>query len=67
MLDKAKVMAKYWENYRMAIEDGHTEQAEDIAWDWTEQDMQHEFVRVKSQFHWQKVDEMNLALENKPC
>jgi hypothetical protein len=49
MLDKDKVLAKYRENYQMAIDDGHTEEASRIAWEWTWNDFENAFVAIKTQ------------------
>jgi hypothetical protein len=47
MLNDAAVLAKYRENYEMAIEDGHTENASKIAWIWTEEAILNSLFRIK--------------------
>jgi hypothetical protein len=47
-LDTDAVLGLYRENYVMAIEDGHTDNASKIAWEWTEQTVMDRFTSIKA-------------------
>ena len=61
MLDNDKVLKTYQENYQMAIEDGHGENSNRIAWEWTEEKLMHLFHRIKDQHHAAHQEAINLA------
>lgn len=61
MLDQDKVLVAYRANYEMAIEDGHTEDASKIAWEWTEEAIMRRFVQIKGQHEAAREDAVNKA------
>lgn len=38
------------QNYQVSIEDGHTDKADRVAWDWTEEQFSMLFQRIKQQY-----------------
>lgn len=61
MLDERKVRQAYQENYQMAIEDGHQDNARKVAWEWTEEAIQRQLAMIKDRQYWQHVDAVNKA------
>jgi hypothetical protein len=61
MLNEAEVLARYRENYEMAIEDGHAENASKVAWQWTEEEVMRRFVQIRGQHKAAQQEAVNLA------
>lgn len=58
------IREQYRMNYEMAIDDGHTDEAENIAWAWTEEAMTRQFHKVKGQHEAARQEAINLHLES---
>ena len=61
MLNTEQITQRYRDNYQMACEEGHQDEAERIAWDWTEQEMMRQFWRFKEQCQAAKQEAINKA------
>lgn len=55
------VRKQYRSNYHMVIEDGHTDEAERIAWEWTEEEFRSLFARIKDQYQAEHQEAINRA------
>lgn len=56
------ILARYDLNYEMAVDDGHTDEASDIAWQWTEEEYIRMFHKVKGQKEAERQEAISLHL-----
>jgi hypothetical protein len=64
MLSKDKTIQTYQENYQLAWEDGHMDKASEVAWMWTEEELNALFQSAKSQYNAQREEAINKAFYN---
>lgn len=55
------ILARYDLNYSIAVEDGHEEEANNVAWEWTEEEFISQFHKTKGQKQAQQQEEINNA------
>ena len=61
MLDNAEVRQTYRDNYQLAIEEGHKEEASRIAWEWTWAAVERQFAQIKGNYMAWQQDAINKA------
>jgi hypothetical protein len=58
MLNEAKILERYHENYELAFEESHLDPSE-IAWQWTEEEILRQFYLIQERHKWHHIENVN--------